>query len=158
MISKKRLIQLTQKLVRIDSQNPPGNEVKIANFIKKDLSALGLSIKTYTFSKNRPNIIATLKGRSRNSAKEAILISPHIDTVPTGKGWKFDPLGATIHQGRIYGRGASDDKGNLACCMEVMRSLVEDRVRVKKDSIFAATADEEAGSHLGIVPLLKKRI
>lgn len=158
MINKSRLIKLTQKLIQIDSQNPPGNETKIADFIKKDLAPLGLSVKTYTFAKNRPNIIATLKGKSKNAAKEAILISPHIDTVPAGKGWKFNPLGATLHKGRIYGRGASDDKGNLACCMEVMRSLAEDNVKLDKDIICAATADEETGSHLGIVPLLEKKI
>ena len=158
MINKKRLTILLQKLVRINSENPPGNEVKIAEFIKKDMQSLGLPVRVVTFKAGRPNIIATLKGRGKNTAKESILLSPHIDTVPAGSGWKFDPFGGEIHKGRMYGRGTTDDKGNLACCMEVLRSLVEDKTALQKDVVFAATADEETGSHLGIVPLLKKNI
>jgi len=160
VINKQRLISLTQKVIQIDSQNPPGNEVAIADFIKKDLSGLGLEIKTITFKKNRPNVIATLKGNLPRplARKNAVLITPHTDTVPVGSGWKYPPLSGKIHQGKIYGRGATDDKGNLACCMEVMHSLTEDNVTLKHDIILAATADEETGSHQGIVPLLNKKI
>lgn len=160
MINKKRLIALTQKVIQFDSQNPPGNEWALAQFIKRDMQSAGLVVKTYTYQTRRPNIVATLRGTwgRPKAASEAILITPHFDTVPTGHGWKFNPLGGTIHKGRIYGRGASDDKGNLACCMEVMRSLLEDRVRLKRDVMMAATVDEETGSHYGIVPLLEKKV
>ena len=94
----------------------------------------------------------------KKAEKEAILITPHFDTVPVGKGWKYDPFGKQIIKGRIYGRGASDDKGNLACCMEVMRSLAEDKIKLKRDVVMAATVDEETGSHYGIIPLLDKKI
>ncbi|MDE2222589.1 MAG: ArgE/DapE family deacylase [Candidatus Omnitrophica bacterium] len=160
MIRKDRLIKITQGLLRINSVNPPGNEAAVADFVTKDLKAVGLDIKIHAFAKNRPNVVATLKGtwpRAKARA-EALLITPHYDTVPFGEGWKFDPLGATIHKGRIYGRGASDDKGNCAVGMEVLHSLVEDGVRLQRDIIFAATADEETGSKLGIIPLLKKGI
>jgi len=160
MINKTRLVKLTQKLIQFDSQNPPGSELACAKFIEKDMRSLGLRIKVHTFTKNRPNIIATLPGtwpRAR-AAKEAILLTPHFDTVPFGKGWKFSPTSGMVHQGKIYGRGSSDDKGNAAVCMEVMRSLVEDGVRLKRDVIMAATVDEETGSHCGIIPLLEKKI
>ncbi|MFA5088508.1 MAG: M20 family metallopeptidase [Candidatus Omnitrophota bacterium] len=160
MINRKRLITLTQKLIRIDSQNPPGKELALARFVERDMKSLGLQVKSLAFAAGRPNIIATLKGslpRAR-AGKQATLISPHMDTVPLGTGWKFPPLGGKLHQGRIYGRGASDDKGNLACCLEVMRSLVEDRAPIKSDIIMAATVDEETGSHWGILPLLQKKI
>ena len=55
MINKKRLIALTQKVLSIDSQNPPGNEKKIAQFVKKEMIGLGLRVKTATFKENRPN-------------------------------------------------------------------------------------------------------
>ena len=160
MINKDRLIKLTQKLLQFDSVNPPGNELAVANFIERDLRSLGLDVKTYSFAKNRPNVVATLRGTwpRQKAAAEAVLITPHIDTVPFGTGWKFDPTGGKIHQGRIYGRGASDDKGNAAVGMEVMRSLVEDGVRLQRDIVYAATVDEETGSHYGIRPLLEKRI
>ncbi len=160
MIDKKRLITLTQKVIGINSENPPGNELALAKFIERDMKALGLEVKTYTYAKNRPNIVATLRGTlsRREAAKQAILITPHFDTVPIGQGWKYDPLGGEVVNGKLYGRGATDDKGNLASCMEVMRSLVEDKVQLKKDVVMAATVDEETGSHEGIIPLLDKKV
>ncbi|MBI5150856.1 MAG: ArgE/DapE family deacylase [Candidatus Omnitrophica bacterium] len=160
MINKSRLIKLTQEVISCNSENPPGNEWDLAQFIIKDMKACGLEVKTYTYANGRPNIVATLKGTlpRKQAAREAILITPHFDTVPIGKGWKFKPLGGQIHQGKIYGRGASDDKGNLTSCMEVMRSLVEDGVKLRKDVIMAATVDEETGSHAGIIPLLEKKV
>ena len=101
MINKKRLTTLLQRLIRINSENPPGNEVAIADFIKRDMRSLGLSVKVVTFKKNRPNIIATLKGKGHSASKEAILISPHIDTVPAGKGWSVNPFGGGMKQGRM---------------------------------------------------------
>ena len=160
MVNKDRLIKLTQKVLSIDSQNPPGNEKAIGDFIVKDMKSLGIDVKVVSYKKDRPNVIATIKGslpRAKASA-EALLLTPHTDVVPIGKGWKFNPYGKDIKAGRIYGRGASDDKGNLACAMEAMRSLVEDGFRPRKDIILAATADEETGSHQGIKPLLEKGV
>ena len=160
MIQKDRLLALTRRVISMNSENPPGRELALSRFIEKDMKALRLEVKTYSFAPKRPNVIATLKGtwpRSK-ARREAILITPHIDTVPIGSGWKFDPLGGQVHQGKIYGRGASDDKGNLAACLEVMHSLVEDKVILKRDLIMAATVDEETGSHKGIVPLLARGV
>ena len=160
MINKKRLIALTQKVISCNSENPPGNELLLAKFIEKEMRSLGLEVKTYTFAKNRPNIVAAIRGTlpRQEAAREAVLITPHFDTVPIGKGWKFPPLGGEIHQGRVYGRGATDDKCNLASSLEVVRSLVEDKIKLRKDLILAATVDEETGSHYGIIPLLEKKI
>ncbi|MBF0489384.1 MAG: M20 family metallopeptidase [Candidatus Omnitrophica bacterium] len=158
MVQKDRLIKLTQKLLQFNSVNPPGNELEVAQFIERDMRSLGLDVKMISYAKNRPNVIATLKGTwpRKKAAAEAILITPHIDTVPFGTGWKFNPTGGEISKGRIYGRGASDDKGNAAVGMEALRSMVEDGVKLKRDVIFAATVDEETGSHQGIRPLLER--
>lgn len=155
MVNKKRLVKLTQQLLRIDSENPPGNEKRLAGFVSKYLKALGLNVKTYEFAKRRPNVIGVLKGRE---PKKSLLLTPHLDTVPAGRGWKFAPYKAEIFKDRIYGRGATDCKGNLAVGLEAINSLVEDRVRLRNDIIFAATADEEAGSRFGLIPLLRKNI
>ncbi len=160
MINGERVIKLTQKVIAYNSENPPGNELELAKFIEKDMRSLGLDVKIVTYAKNRPNIIATYRGTMprAQAAKEALLLTPHFDTVPIGQGWKFKPLGGEIVGGKLYGRGSTDDKGNLASCMEVMRSLVEDKVRLRKDVIMAATVDEETGSHQGILPLLDKKV
>jgi len=175
MINKKRLISLTQRLIEINSQNPPGDEARIAAFVKDYLVKLGLKVKIYEFSrqstsrqagsrsltyslaekKKRSNVVAYLPGKSN---KYSLLITPHLDTVPAGGNWHFSPFKGTIRGARIYGLGATDCKGNLSCSLEVINSIVEEREVLDYNLIFAATADEESGSGLGLIPLLDKGI
>ncbi len=155
MINQKRLVRLTQELIRINSQNPPGDESAIAAFVKDFLVRLGLKVKICEFKKNRSNVVAVLEGR-RND--RSLLLTPHLDTVPCGQNWHYPAFGARIERGRIYGLGATDRKGDTACAMEAINSLVEDGVILDYNLIFAPTADEESGSNLGVIPLLKKGI
>lgn len=154
MIDKNRLIGLTCGLIGINSENPGGNEEKIAFFVKDFLEKLGLKPEIHEFSPGRPNIICVLKGKGSKS----LLITPHLDTVPAGNKWHSDPFKAKIIKGRIYGLGATDCKCNLAVSLEVIRSLVEERSGLSYDLVFSATADEESGSCLGLEPLLDKKI
>lgn len=155
MINKNRLVRLTQRLVQIDSQNPIGNEFEIAGFVSDHLKRLGLEVKIYEFKKKRSNVIGVLRGKN---PKRSLLLTPHLDTVPAGKNWKVDPFAATIKEGKIYGLGATDCKCNLACGMEAINSIVENKIKLDYNLIFAATADEESGSDLGLIPLLEKGI
>lgn len=155
MINNKRLIKTLTCLLKIKSENPPGDERAIADFVKQKLRAAGLEVKIYEFAKNRVNVVAVLKNQKRH---KSLLLSPHLDTVPTGRNWKYPPFSAQIYKGRIYGRGATDCKGNLACAIETIESIVEDKIKLNYKLIFAATADEEAGSQLGLIPLLEKNI
>lgn len=155
MINKKRLIKLTQDLIRINSQNPPGDEFEIACFVKNYLQGLGIKVKIYEFEKKRSNVMATLQGIND---KHSLLITPHLDTVPSGQSWHFAPFSSKICGNKIYGLGATDCKGNLAVALEAINSLVEDKIILEYNLIFAATADEESGSGLGLVPLLNKGI
>ena len=155
MVNKKRLIRLTRDLLRIESENPPGNEYRIAVFVSKYLKDLGLKVKAYEFAKGRPNIIGILKGKT---SKKSLLLTPHLDTVPAGSGWRLHPYKASIHKNRIYGRGATDCKGNLAVGIESINSLIDEKIRLDCDLIFAATVDEETGSKFGLIPLVAKKI
>lgn len=155
MVNKKRLIRLLQQLIRINSENPPGNEAAIAGFVKRYLEKLGIKVKIYEFARHRPNVVAVLEGTEK---KHSLLITPHLDTVPAGRSRKIDPFAAEIKSGKIYGLGATDCKGNLACALEVINSLLEDGIKLDYNLIFAATADEEAGSGLGLIPLLSRGI
>jgi succinyl-diaminopimelate desuccinylase len=155
MINKKRLIKLTQDLIRIDSQNPPGNEFRIARFVEGYLKPLGLQTRLWESKPRRTNILAQLKG---TDSKRSLLITPHLDTVPAGNNWKIKPLSGLIQKNKIYGLGATDCKCNLACAMEAIRSIVEDKKTLSYNLTFAATADEESGSGQGLIPLLKKKI
>ncbi|MFZ5800422.1 MAG: M20 family metallopeptidase [Candidatus Omnitrophota bacterium] len=155
MVNKKRLIHLTRKLIQINSENPPGNEAAIARFVAGKLQRAGLKVKFYSFAKARPNVIAVFKGRN---SRRQLLVSPHLDTVPAGEGWRVYPFAGKIINGKIYGRGSSDCKGNLAVGIEALVSLAEEGFKPHNDIIFAATADEESGSALGILPLVEKNI
>jgi len=155
MINKKRLVGLTRKLIQLNSQNPPGDEFLIAGFVRKYLQGIGIESKIYEFQKKRSNLVAVVRGSGK---KRSLLVTPHLDTVPAGGHWGFPPFSGKLQGGRIYGLGATDCKGNLAVGLEVMNSLREDGARLGYDLVFAATADEESGSALGIAPLLDKGI
>jgi len=155
MIKKERLIKLARDLIRIDSQNPPGDEYRIDVFVRDYLQGLGLEARIHEFKKKRSNVIAVLKAKNR---KRSLLITPHLDTVPGGRHWHFKPLGAEVHNRKIYGLGATDCKGNLAAAIESINSIVEEGISLGYNLIFAATADEETGSGFGLLPLLAKRI
>ena len=154
MNKQKKLIKLTQELIRINSENPPGKERNIARYVYSFLKNSGYRPFIVEFARKRSNVWCLLK--SRNSLKR-ILISPHLDTVPAGDNWKTSPFAGKIINNRIYGRGASDCKGNLAVALFVL-AVLKEKARVFKnlDVIFAATCDEETGSQFGFKPLLNK--
>jgi succinyl-diaminopimelate desuccinylase len=155
MVNKERLIKTIQKLIALDSQNPPGDERRIAQFVGAYLKALGLKLSTPTFSAKRVNVLATLEGKK---CTKSLLLTPHLDTVPAGKSWRRNPFSAKIIGNKVYGLGTTDCKGNLASALEAINSLVEDGLKLDYNLIFAATADEESGSNLGLIPLLKRKI
>ena len=148
------VISLTQKLIRIDSQNPGAGEKEIAYFIRKYVTTLGLKAKIHEFKKNRPNVVVKILSRRR---RKRVLFTPHIDTVPATGRWRYPPLSGKIVNGRIYGRGATDCKSNVGVSLAVIKELLDSRFRPQNiDIVFAFTADEETGSEWGIKPLIKK--
>jgi len=154
MSSQKRVIELLRKLIRIDSRNPGSNEREIAVFVNNYLAGLGLKSRIYEFAKGRSNVVARMGEKKGKS----LLITPHLDTVPYGGKWHYPPFAARVQRNRVYGLGATDCKANLAVGLEAIRNLAKDKVKLGYNLIFAATADEECGSRLGLVPLLEKRI
>jgi succinyl-diaminopimelate desuccinylase len=155
MVNTKRLVSLAQKLIRINSENPPGKERALAIFVKAQLRKLGLHVKLYEFQKGRTNVVGTLPGRT---GQKTLLLTPHLDTVPAGGNWSVAPFSGVIQNGKLYGRGATDCKSNLACGIEALTSIVEDGVPLTYTLVFAATADEETGSGAGLIPLIEKDI
>ena len=155
MVNKDRLVRLTRKLISIDSQNPPGDEFKIAGFVSHYLKSLGVQVRIYEFKRGRSSVIATLGNKTK---KHSLLITPHLDTVPAGKNWSVNPFSGVVKEKRIYGLGATDCKGNLACALEAITSIIENNTTLNYNLVFAATADEESGSDLGLIPLLDKKI
>ena len=142
------VISLLQQLVRIPSVNPdndPGTthtgEETLAVFLSGWLESIGADVRLEEVRPGRPNLIARfapLDGRPR------ILLGPHLDTVGVA-GMSIHPFGGEIHDGRLWGRGASDTKGPMAA---MLWALHENRERLAELPVavdFVAFMGEESG-------------
>ena len=92
--------------------------------------------------KGRPNLVATLKG---TGGGKSLLLMGHVDnvTVEPKNEWRYDPFGAQIEDGLMYGRGASDMKGGLSAALLAVQCLVEAGVKLRGDVLFASVVNEE---------------
>src|SRR3972149_2649566 len=106
-----KTVEILQNLIAIDSQNPPGNEGEIAAYLKQffEENTKGQCVEQI-FENNRSNLLVYF------GTNPKYLFNVHTDTVLTGEKnkWIFDPFSGKISEGRIYGRGACDNKGPLA--------------------------------------------
>src|SRR5436190_23651105 len=101
-----------RSLIQIDTQNPPGNETKAVEYLRKVIEAEGIPTKTFAMDPQRANLVARLKG---NGSKRPLLILAHTDVVRVQREkWPVDPFGAIMKDGYVWGRGSVDDKPVLA--------------------------------------------
>jgi acetylornithine deacetylase/succinyl-diaminopimelate desuccinylase-like protein len=149
-----------QEYIRIQTVNPPGNEIEGAKFFKKIFEKESIPYQIFEPSPGRGNILATLKGSEK---KKSVLLLSHIDVVPAEKGrWEVDPFAGVIKDGYLYGRGTLDDKFMGIIEMMAVLILKRERIPLKRDILFFATADEEMGGGLGVkwgmenIPALKE--
>jgi acetylornithine deacetylase/succinyl-diaminopimelate desuccinylase-like protein len=137
-----------QKYLRIDTVNPPGNEMEGARFFKNIFDAESIPCQIFEPSPGRGNLLATLKG---NGKKRPILLLNHMDVVPVERErWSFDPFAGIIQDGYLYGRGAIDDKSMGIIEMMALFILKREKVPLEKDILFFAAADEETGGKWGV--------
>ena len=138
-------------LLRLDTRNPPGNEHLAADYLRAALGRDGIGTEIVGPSPDRASIIARLRG---DGSEPPLLLMSHTDVVAVERDkWTQDPFGGEIVDGFIYGRGALDMKNMVA--MELQTILLLKRridagvVRLKRDVIFMAAADEEVGGRAG---------
>jgi acetylornithine deacetylase/succinyl-diaminopimelate desuccinylase-like protein len=137
-----------QNYLRINTVNPPGNEIEGVNFFKKIFDAESIPCQIFEPSPGRGNVLATLKG---NGTKRPLLLLNHMDVVSVEKErWSFDPFAGIIQDGYLYGRGALDDKSMGIIEMMVLLILKRGKVPLARDVLFFATADEETGGNWGV--------
>jgi len=137
-----------QALVRIDTTDPPGNETRVVDYVRKIFDTEGIPYIVAAKDPARANIIARLKG---NGSKRPLLIVGHSDTVQVDPAkWTFPPFSATLDGGYIYGRGTRDDKSDLLAAMMTMLMLKRSNVALDRDVIFLSEAGEEASTGPGI--------
>jgi acetylornithine deacetylase/succinyl-diaminopimelate desuccinylase-like protein len=141
-------LQHFQALLRIDSADPPGRELEAAQYLKKVLEAEGIPAQFFAIEEHRPSVVARLKGSGQ---KRPLLLMAHTDVVNVDpKKWTFPPFSATRDGGYVYGRGAVDDKDNVAASLMMMLMLKRLNVPLDRDVIFLAESGEEGSTRVGI--------
>jgi acetylornithine deacetylase/succinyl-diaminopimelate desuccinylase-like protein len=140
-------VEHLRALLRLDTRNPPGNEVLAANYIRDVLAKDGIEGTIVGPSPDRANLIARLHG---DGSAPPLLLMCHTDVVAveTDK-WTQNPFGGDIVDGFIYGRGALDMKNMVAMELQAMLMLKRNDVKLKRDVIYMAAADEEVGGRSG---------
>lgn len=146
------LESLVLDLLSFDTQNPPGTTEQAIAFIREYLTAAGLDPRTVTVDPAKPNLVVEIPGRTDHT----LIYNGHVDTVPFDRdAWDYDPLGEAVDD-RIYGRGATDMKGQLATMLQVVAAFAETGVRPPVTLVLTAVSDEEVPSEAGLGALLEQ--
>ncbi len=141
-------MQHFQALLRMDTSDPPGTEREAAEYLKQVLEKEGIPVEMFAIEPHRPNLVARLEG---NGSKRPLLIMGHTDVVNVDPAkWTHPPFSATRAGGYVYGRGAVDDKDNVAAGLMLMLMLKRMNVPLDRDVIFLAEAGEEGTTRVGI--------
>lgn len=135
-----RAVELTKKLVSIDSSNPGNYEYEIGQWITEYIKKTGATITREEVLPNRFNVMAEIKG---DPSLPALVFICHMDTVTLGTDWTKAPLGGVEIDGKIYGRGACDMKSGLACGISAFCELAQLGKKVKHSLKLICTVDEE---------------
>ncbi len=152
-IDRDEVLELTSALVAIPTVNtgamPTGNETAACEFIADWLANIGIPSETLESAPGRGNLLARLNG---TSGEPGLMFMSHTDVVPVEEEskWTSPPFEPVVRNGRLYGRGTADMKGQLACQLVALRVLKESGVSLRRDLILAAAADEEHGGRYGM--------
>lgn len=140
--------RLLADLVRIPSENPPGDTRALAGFIARWLAARGHDARVVAAREELPNLVCTARGVRPGPA---LVLNGHLDTYPVGDpaAWTVDPLGGVERDGRIYGRGVGDMKAGVAAHLVTFAVLAERAGDLAGRLTLTLVSDEENGGALG---------
>jgi acetylornithine deacetylase/succinyl-diaminopimelate desuccinylase-like protein len=134
-----------QQYLRIDTTNPPGSEMKAAEFFKKILDEEGIENRVFEIAPGRADLWARIAHTSGEGKRPIILLN-HMDVVTSDAShWRVPPFSGEIREGYLWGRGAQDMKDEGLAQLVVMVMLKREKVALNRDVIFLAVSDEEAG-------------
>ncbi len=138
--TKQETVDLLQRLIQIESGNPPGNEDRIAAFIKAYLSQKGINVTQLPLEEGRSSLVARIPGKQPGS----IVLCGHMDTVNAHEEkWTVPPFAGQIEEDRIWGRGSADMKSGVAVILELAKLITQNKFTPRKDLALVFTADEE---------------
>ena len=148
-------VVLLQQYVRIDTSNPPGNELPGARFLAALLVKGGIRAEIIESAPGRASVYARIAGKQHGGG---LLLLNHIDVVPAAKGgWTRPPFAADVFLNQLYGRGTLDMKGIGICELLAFTDLARMHRTPEHDVVFLASADEEEGGGKGVAWLLEHR-
>lgn len=158
-INQDEVVAFHRGLVQIPSVNPPGDCREAIVFVEKPLREAGFEIEIVQDLQTMPNLIASTGPREG----KVLLVNAHVDVVPTGErdAWSHDPFGADVHDGRIYGRGAGDDKASVTAQVLAALAVKRSGIPLAARLVVNEVSDEEVGgihgaslvsSHGGLTP------
>lgn len=152
--SRERLVALCTSLVRIGSENPPGDTGNLAGFIERLFARVpGAESRLVIGRAPAVNLVTRIPG---GAPGRRLVFNGHLDTFPSGDAasWTRPPLGGIVEDGRIYGRGAADMKAGLAASVLAALLLAECRDAWRGEIVLTLVGDEETGGVWGTQHLL----
>jgi succinyl-diaminopimelate desuccinylase len=151
---EKDLNKLVSQLIRAKSENPPGDVSESTYVIENFLKDQGIVHQKYEPTKGHSSIVATI-----GKGKPSLIFCGHIDVVPAGDStkWGVDPYSATVREGKLYGRGASDQKGGVAAQLIALAAATDLESQIAGKITVANVCDEEAQGPGGALWLLENR-
>lgn len=148
------IVQL-QQYIRIDTSNPPGNEMAGARFLAAEFAKAGVHAEIIESAPGRGNVYARIRGRVPGGG---LLLLNHIDVVPADpKRWRLAPFSGDVRINMVWGRGALDMKSIGLTHLHAFLDVARSGKMPEHDLVFLAVADEEQGSEFGMKWLVEHR-
>jgi acetylornithine deacetylase/succinyl-diaminopimelate desuccinylase-like protein len=139
---REEVTALLQALLRVNTVNPPGNEIGAAEVLRDYFGRNGIEVTYYSRDPDRPNVVARLEGGDGPS----LMFLSHTDTVLADPDeWERDPWSGDLVDDEVWGRGALDMKDQAAASAVAFASLVREGFEPSGDLLFVSVADEEVG-------------
>ncbi len=147
MTLREEVTALLQALIRAETVNPPGNEIRAAEVLRDYFARNGIEVELYAREPERPNVVARLRGGDGPS----LALLSHTDTVLADPAeWQRDPWSGELVDDEIWGRGALDMKGQVAASAVALASLAREGFSPAGELVFLSVADEEVGEGWGL--------
>jgi succinyl-diaminopimelate desuccinylase len=155
------MIAFLHDLVRIPTVNPPGeNYIAGAEFIGDKLQQFGYQthyiaaegMKEHTVTHPRMNVLGRMEG---SSPRPSLHFNGHFDVVPVGDDWTIDPFAGIIRDGKLYGRGVSDQKAGIAASIFAVEAIRRANLHLLGTVEQSGSVDEESGGFAGVAYLAR---
>jgi succinyl-diaminopimelate desuccinylase len=141
---KDELVRLCSEIVKIPSDNPPGDTSELASYVKQYIESRGAAVKSYEPLEGVVSLVSSI-----GAGGPHLVLNGHLDQFPgeVGQQWTRSPHSGAVDDGKIHGRGSGDMKGGLASILYCYGLLCDTEFKGKVT--FTATSDEETGGRWG---------